>query len=367
MAQASRQASKRAQPNPKAKAEVALPQDDMDLGSFGNAATLAQLQATAKQYPRDEPEDILKQALAELRVDETRAREHYYAIPYKNHTKDAARGCKKGKGFTKKDALEDDCPVTWVEGCDVDAARVFQRLWGNCAVSSFVAHEIPDESTICRAIFIDFQSNTIKAEDLTVKHYNQWGNKKYDRDLTMEIAATLSKVYRNVILNSVPKWLKDAFFDEAKTLVAAQEKAAMAKASQGKKPVEEVIVAEFAKVGITQADIENFIGHGLDVKLSDDEIGKVRGLLQAIKANEAKPEDYRLEQPEEPVNRAPQSEEPAEGEPDLFTMGDAKAGQRADTPGGSTEKGVPESDAEPGATPEPQAAAPAAQDEGEFL
>lgn len=226
-------------------------------------------------HPRDEAA-VLARALAELMIAPEFAQRAYYVIPYKNN---------------KTNKTEN------VEGPSIKAANALQRHWRNSASGTRVVSE-DDERLTVEGVFIDRETNTVVQRQKTVpKFYLDYKTKQprvlNAQRLAMAIDAGMSKSVRNAILNGLPVWLVDRYFQEAKVIAA--KTAGKKKKATKDAPIEERfawLYDQLKKKGVTQKKVEAYIKENMDANLSKDEIlGNMIGIYNAIKDGQTTVED----------------------------------------------------------------------------
>ena len=156
----------------------------------------------------------------------------YYSIPYKDR----------------------DGKTTMVEGLSIKEAMALGRRWGNCT-NGFRILSDDDERVIVEGVFIDFETNMRTQRTLSVAKkarragYNgkpaTYAPLSPDR-LNMAIQAGGSKAVRNAILASLPAAITEAYFDEAKRVVAS------------KNPIEGVY-KQFDKIGVSPETVAAYL------------------------------------------------------------------------------------------------------------
>lgn len=235
----------------------------------------------AKKWPRHFP-DVRQRIMAECRRPRF-AQVAMYAKP-----------C--GFRFNEKTRQTER---VYAEGLSIRAAEMMLRSMGNMDSSSKVIHEAKD-TRLVRVSTIDFETNARWGKDVNVpKTIERKKPKKGQRVLgTREnsygeivsiveatpdevetlTAAFISKASRTGILRLVPGDLQD----EARDLIMATMKDANAKDPNAER---NRVFDAFAREGIKPSDLEEWLGHALDVA-TRAEIDELRLLHAAIKEGE---------------------------------------------------------------------------------
>lgn len=216
--------------------------------------------------PRNE-KAILEGALAELAMVPELAEKSFYVIPYEDK--------KTGKTVN-------------VEGPSIKAAMALGRRWGNCTNGARVA-DGNDERIIVEGVFIDLQTNVRTLRTISVSRYfvskktKQRFPLREDR-LNMAIQAGMSKAVRNATLATLPAYLVEAHFAEAKRIAGGGKiKGSKVKAA----PVPErykKMYAQFEILGVDQKAVDSYINGQVDPLLDESQVlGHMIGIYNAIK------------------------------------------------------------------------------------
>lgn len=236
-------------------------------GGAAMALEMRSQQEFALAHPRDEAA-VLARALAELEIAPEFAQKAYYVIPFKN----------------KRTGKEES-----VEGPSIKAATALQRHWRNSASGTRVVSEDDDRLTV-EGVFIDRETNTVvQRQKVVPKFYLSWDThlpiKLNEQRLAMAIDAGMSKSVRNAILNGLPFWLVDRYFQAAKVIAArtiGQDKATGKDA-----PIDERfawLYKQLKKKGVDQKTVEAYIEDNMDANKSREEIlADMVGIYNAIK------------------------------------------------------------------------------------
>lgn len=215
--------------------------------------------------PRNEKQ-VYEEAIAELKIIPGYAAKCFYSIPYR-----------KGENET-----------VYVEGPSVKAAMALARRWGNNANAARVADE--DENRILvEGIFLDYQTNSRTLRTVSVsktvwsKFSKSMVNLGADR-LNLAIQSGLSKAVRNAILASLPVWLTEAYYQEAKKLALAGSQVGKPKTLSEKEIYQRIeeLVKSFTSLGGDQKLVNQTVAN-LGKTLKPPEIlSRLVGIYNAI-------------------------------------------------------------------------------------
>jgi hypothetical protein len=180
-----------------------------------------------------------------------------------------------------------------VEGPSVYLAREAARLWGNLRYGFDIVHDDAEIRTV-RAWAWDLETNTRRQIDATFKKliYRKKGgwqapDERDIRELTNKQGET---AVRNCLLHLLPPDLVDDAIEEA--LKTLRNDAAKDPAEARKR-----LVGAFRAIGVTAAELERYLGHGLEV-ITPDEIADLRGVWKSISDGNSKWAEYlRTEEP----------------------------------------------------------------------
>jgi hypothetical protein len=212
----------------------------------------------AAERPRNEAK-ILKDALNELSLVPEQAAKAYYSIPYKETLPDRT------------------VRTVMVEGPSIKEAMALARRWGNCTAGVRIMDEDPEGWNL-EGVFLDAETNFRIARPFRQsKFYKARGRfvqAGADRQM-MLFQAGVSKAVRNVILQGLPPYLVNAYYQKAKAIVGGKLDApADQVALQG-------VLVSFGKLGIAQEVLERQLDKNAQEWTGSD-IATLRGLFNAI-------------------------------------------------------------------------------------
>jgi len=235
--------------------------------SEAEATALTVRMEQAKKYPRS-IKAVRMNALEELGMVPRLAESAYYSIPYR-----------EGGGRRM------------VEGLTIKSAMALSRWWGNGASEATIVGE--DKSSIyVRGSYVDFETNNWNSSVVKVsKFYKPRGGQgvvPWDADMMRnQVLAGMSKARRNAILNTLPEWLKDMYFQKAKELVINPPK-------DGIKMVESIKVrimngqnAIMRDFNVTPKEMEKFVTEKLGSLDDGSILANIVGLYTALKEGNA--------------------------------------------------------------------------------
>ncbi len=222
----------------------------------------------ALSNPRNEV-TIFNKAIAALEAFPDFAEDAYYSIPF-------------GQGEDQE----------MVEGLSVVASREAVRLWGNCAAGNRIIGE-QDDAFEVEGVFADFETNAFfRAVVRVPKNYIPRGTNipkplRADR-MNTAIQAGLSKAERNATLKGLPAWFKERYFSAAKRLAGSKGK------KEGKTDEQRLAACfeGFKKFDVDQERVKAYVAKNFTKAHTTDEIiGTMKGVFNALKDRQAKAED----------------------------------------------------------------------------
>jgi hypothetical protein len=134
-----------------------------------------------------------------------------------------------------------------IEGPSIGLANSLAREWTNCAVTC--ALEENEEAFYITSRFIDLEKGSQMERIFRQRKNSVAGNFDPDRKLDMALQIGSSKAIRNVVCNSVPRWLVERAIEKAK--LAVQKKIDPKKLDEHKANA----LAFFKKYGVTQEQL----------------------------------------------------------------------------------------------------------------
>lgn len=171
-----------------------------------------------------------------------------------------------------------------VEGGSIILAMSMARCWGNCVVEQRPMQETHD-AYIFTARFIDLETGT--TYDRQFRQSKRWTvHGKFDASRKEDIRFQIgqSKAARNVILRSLPEYLKNKAIAKAKEGVRVKLEALIK--DKGIAFAQDIIIGALEKEGVPLERILDYCGvadvNGLDI----DKIVELRGNLAAIQNGE---------------------------------------------------------------------------------
>ena len=169
-----------------------------------------------------------------------------------------------------------------IEGASIGLAVSLAREWGNCAVTMDVQET--DEAFFFTGRFIDLEKGYQLERAFRQRKSPKLG--KFDGERTQDIAFQIgqSKTIRNVILNSVPRWLVQRTMDAAKKSVADGITPDKLIAER------QTIVAAFSTRGVKLDRLVEKLGRGMTEWTALD-IADLRADYAALKSGDATVEE----------------------------------------------------------------------------
>lgn len=208
----------------------------------------------AKRFPRDEVEAYAKAMEACQRP--TMAAKAFYSFPRGGQT---------------------------VEGPTIRFAEELARCWGNIDYGIKELSQDDGKSEM-QAYAWDLETNAQSVQNFTNPHQREQGKKMVNltsqRDIYENNANMATRRLRSRILAILPSWFVEDAIEECKKTLAGRNDAPLIDR------VKKMVVA-FAKIGVTQEQIEKRLKKKIDTMNADDFV-EYTGIYNAIKQGESK-------------------------------------------------------------------------------
>lgn len=176
-----------------------------------------------------------------------------------------------------------------IEGMSIKGAMIVARCWGNCAVEPLPIQETAD-SWIMSAMFIDLETGfTLGRQFRQSKRWTVYGKHDAERKDDMRFQIGQSKAARNVIGNALPEWLIDKAIEAARSGVRANIEKLIA--AKGIVHAVDKALAEFEKVGVTEAVILDKLGLAKRSAIELEHLVMLKGDLTAIQTGQERAEE----------------------------------------------------------------------------
>lgn len=220
--------------------------------------------AIAVQRPRDN-KAVLKEALDVLELSPTLVEGAIYSKPV---GKDPQTGQQK-----------------YAEGLSIRSAEELRRIYGNNSAGTSIIEDRKDDAVI-GAAFLDMEKNTRYAEEQVVSKFyktrqGQIVQHPPDRFADVVLKAHKSKLLREVILRSLPAWLKSEFEAKARDL-----------AMKGNLPaLRSKMTQKFTELNVTEEMILKHLGKAALKDITREDIVTMRGVFNAIRDGEQTADD----------------------------------------------------------------------------
>ena len=212
----------------------------------------------AKRFPRDEVSAYAKAMEACQRP--TMAEKAFYSFPRESQT---------------------------VEGPTIRFAEELARCWGNIDYGIKELSQDDGKSEM-QAYAWDLETNAQSVQNFTNLHQREVGKKMQKltslRDIYENNANMATRRLRSRILAILPSWFVEDCIAECKKTLAGQNETPLV--DRVKK-----MVVQFAKLGVTQEQIETRLKKKIDTMNADDFVEYV-GIYNAIKQGESKIADW---------------------------------------------------------------------------
>ena len=246
-----------------------LPTDKINQGTVAIEASRAIAEAQgklliAKRFPRDEVAAYAKAIQACQR--KSMAKRAFYAYPRSGKT---------------------------VEGPTIRFAEELARCWGNIDYGIKELSQDEGKSEL-QAYAWDLETNAQSVQNFTNPHQREVGQKMVSlssqRDIYENNANMATRRMRARILAILPAWYVDGCIAECKkTLTGDNEEPLIDRVKK--------MVVQFAKLGVTQEQIERRLKRKVDTMTADDFVEYV-GIFNAIKGGESKISEWFAAEPE---------------------------------------------------------------------
>lgn len=208
----------------------------------------------AKRFPRDEVEAYAKAMEACQRP--TMAAKAFYSFPRGGQT---------------------------VEGPTIRFAEELARCWGNIDYGIKELSQDDGKSEM-QAYAWDLETNAQSVQNFTNPHQREQGKKMVNltsqRDIYENNANMATRRLRSRILAILPSWFVEDAIEECKKTIAGRNDTPLIDR------VKKMVVA-FAKIGVTQEQIEKRLKKKIDTMNADDFV-EYTGIYNAIKQGESK-------------------------------------------------------------------------------
>ena len=176
--------------------------------------------------------------------------------------------------------------MRYAEGLSIRAAEELRRIYGNNSAGTAIIEDKGDEIVI-GAVFLDMEKNTRYAAEKAVSKFfkarsGQIQQIPPDRLNDVVIPAHASKLLREVILRSLPAWLKSEFEAKARDL-----------GTKGSLPkLRAKMVESFAPLGVTEKDILKHLGVTAVKDITKEDVALMRGIYNSIRDGDSVAEEH---------------------------------------------------------------------------
>ena len=248
---------------PSMQGGVMAQMDNINQGTVAIEASRAIAEAQgklviAKRFPRDEVKAYAKAMEACQRI--TMAEKAFYSFPRGGQT---------------------------VEGPTIRFAEELARCWGNIDYGIKELSQDEGKSEM-QAYAWDLETNAQSVQNFTNPHQREQGKKMVtltsQRDIYENNANMATRRLRSRILAILPSWfVEDAISECKKTLAGKNDTPLVDRVKK--------MVVQFAKLGVTQEQIESRLNRKIDTMNADDFVEYI-GIYNAIKQGESKIADW---------------------------------------------------------------------------
>lgn len=174
-----------------------------------------------------------------------------------------------------------------VEGPTIRFAEELARCWGNVDYGIKELSQDDGKSEM-QAYAWDLETNTQSVQNFTNPHQREAFGKMQtltsQRDIYENNANMATRRLRSRILAVLPSWFVDGAINECKKTLAGQNETPLIDRVKN-------MVVQFAKIGVTQEQIERRLKRKIDTMTSEDFVEYI-GIFNALKNGESKVADW---------------------------------------------------------------------------
>ena len=174
-----------------------------------------------------------------------------------------------------------------VEGPTIRFAEELARCWGNVDYGIKELSQDDGKSEM-QAYAWDLETNTQSVQNFTNPHQREAFGKMQtltsQRDIYENNANMATRRLRSRILAVLPSWFVDGAINECKKTLAGQNETPLIDRVKN-------MVVQFAKIGVTQEQIERRLKRKIDTMTADDFVEYI-GIFNALKNGESKVADW---------------------------------------------------------------------------
>lgn len=242
---------------------INAPMDNINQGTVAIEASRAIAEAQgkliiAKNFPRDEVQAYARAMEACQRP--AMAEKAFYSFPRGKQT---------------------------VEGPTIRFAEELARCWGNVDYGIKELSQDDGKSEM-QAYAWDLETNTQSVQNFTNPHQREAFGKMQtltsQRDIYENNANMATRRLRSRILAVLPSWFVDGAINECKKTLAGQNETPLIDRVKN-------MVVQFAKIGVTQEQIERRLKRKIDTMTAEDFVEYI-GIFNALKNGESKVADW---------------------------------------------------------------------------
>lgn len=248
---------------PNVPSGVKVPMNNINQGTVAIEASRAIAEAQgkliiAKNFPRDEVQAYARAMEACQRP--AMAEKAFYSFPRGKQT---------------------------VEGPTIRFAEELARCWGNVDYGIKELSQDDGKSEM-QAYAWDLETNTQSVQNFTNPHQREAFGKMQtltsQRDIYENNANMATRRLRSRILAVLPSWFVDGAINECKKTLAGQNETPLIDRVKN-------MVVQFAKIGVTQEQIERRLKRKIDTMTAEDFVEYI-GIFNALKNGESKVADW---------------------------------------------------------------------------
>lgn len=206
--------------------------------------------STAKQYPRD-LQQVLNKIGTYATMDKETAEDCFYVL--------------RREGANGQSSV--------IEGLSVRMAEIIASSWGNLRVQSRIIGN-DGKMITAQAICHDLETNLAVSKEVKRRITNKYG-KTYSEDMQVVTGNAASSIaFRNAVLAVIPKAVTKRIINEVKKVAIGQ--------SIDLEQSRQNVLAYFAKLGVTNEQIFNYLGIKAIEQIDKQMIFELRATRNAI-------------------------------------------------------------------------------------
>lgn len=254
--------------------------------------------ADPKQYPNvpsgvKAPMNNINQGTVAIEASRAIAEAQGKLIIAKNFPRDEVQAYARAMEACQRPAMAEKAFYSFprgkqtVEGPTIRFAEELARCWGNVDYGIKELSQDDGKSEM-QAYAWDLETNTQSVQNFTNPHQREAFGKMQtltsQRDIYENNANMATRRLRSRILAVLPSWFVDGAINECKKTLAGQNETPLIDRVKN-------MVVQFAKIGVTQEQIERRLKRKIDTMTAEDFVEYI-GIFNALKNGESKVADW---------------------------------------------------------------------------